>query len=105
MKTVDQRFDEKWTPEPNTGCWLWCGAITSAGYGSFWAEAEKSISAHRFSYETLSIWNLFLTARMFFAVREERLNRRERHIVFEDIPSRTLLPFRIIGGGDIAERV
>lgn len=33
MLMEQQRFDEKWTPEPNTGCWLWFGARTKDGYG------------------------------------------------------------------------
>ena len=33
-KTFRERFDEKWIPEPNTGCWLWMGCTTSGGgYG------------------------------------------------------------------------
>ena len=27
-------FWERMTPEPNTGCWLWTGALSSSGYGS-----------------------------------------------------------------------
>lgn len=33
-RTLQERFDSHWTPEPNTGCWLWTGAL-SHGYGSF----------------------------------------------------------------------
>lgn len=25
--SLRQRFDDKWMPEPNSGCWLWLGAI------------------------------------------------------------------------------
>ena len=38
-KSLKQRFDEKWIPEPNTGCWLWTGAeqpprgSSVSGYG------------------------------------------------------------------------
>lgn len=28
-------FEAKYTPEPNTGCWLWIGALTETGYGRF----------------------------------------------------------------------
>src|SRR5690606_41183064 len=32
-----ERFEEKYIPEPNTGCWLWVGALgTGAGYPKFW---------------------------------------------------------------------
>lgn len=37
--------------EPNTGCWLWIGAGSSSGdYGRFW-DGDRSVQAHRFSYE------------------------------------------------------
>lgn len=36
--TADERFDSKYIPEPNTGCWIWTGAISGGtGYGSFHA--------------------------------------------------------------------
>jgi len=44
-----QRFQSKYIPEPNSGCWLWIGATTAKGYGSFWANG-KSCKAHRWSY-------------------------------------------------------
>jgi hypothetical protein len=28
-----RRFDVRWTPEPNTGCYLWTGATSAQGYG------------------------------------------------------------------------
>ena len=31
--TLRQRFDAKWMPEPNSGCWLWLGAALPKGYG------------------------------------------------------------------------
>ncbi len=46
-----QRFDAKWTPEPNTGCWLWHGASSSRqGYGAVTIN-KRSQPAHRVSYE------------------------------------------------------
>jgi hypothetical protein len=36
------------SPEPNSGCWLWCGAATSNGYGSFGRHGK----AHRVAYES-----------------------------------------------------
>ena len=47
-----ERFEAKWTPEPNTGCWLWTGAATSAGYGRFWSKGA-TVPAHRWAYEHL----------------------------------------------------
>jgi hypothetical protein len=48
------RFWEKVFPEPNSGCWLWCGALTKAGYGkiSLGYREGKEVYAHRLSYET-----------------------------------------------------
>jgi hypothetical protein len=34
-KSVRERFDAKWTPEPNTGCWLWIASGDRDGYGRF----------------------------------------------------------------------
>lgn len=48
--TTSQRFAEKYTISKD-GCWLWVGAISDTGYGSFW-DGEKSLSAHRHSYES-----------------------------------------------------
>jgi hypothetical protein len=43
-----ERFNGKYLPEPNSGCWLWTGAISS-GYGQFWLNG-KQVLAHRASY-------------------------------------------------------
>ena len=40
-------FEEKYIPEPNTGCWLWSSCIGSDGYG----RASGSVRAHRLSWE------------------------------------------------------
>lgn len=34
-------------PEPNSGCWLWLGAVNHAGYGRI----RASLKAHRLSYQ------------------------------------------------------
>ncbi len=36
-------------PEPNTGCWIWSGALAGTGYGSF-RHLNKGYSAHVTSY-------------------------------------------------------
>lgn len=41
------RFWSRIMPEPNSGCWLWLGPITSAGYGN----CGPSSTAHRRSYQ------------------------------------------------------
>ena len=43
------RFERKVSPEPNTGCWLWEGALSGNGYGSFY-DGERMVSAHSFAY-------------------------------------------------------
>lgn len=52
-RPVAERFEEKYIPEPNRGCWLWLGAPKSkrkVSYGEFYADGKKHM-AHRFSYE------------------------------------------------------
>lgn len=49
-----ERFHSKYTPEPNSGCWLWIGAdATCYGYGKILGpdgRAGGSIYAHRASW-------------------------------------------------------
>jgi HNH endonuclease len=45
------RFEEKYIPEPNCGCWLWIGAISQYGYGRMLV-GGRLVLAHRFSYQT-----------------------------------------------------
>lgn len=47
---VVKRFEDKYMPEPNSGCWLWVGATTSRDYGHMWLEG-KMVLAHRIAYE------------------------------------------------------
>lgn len=47
---VEDRFHEKYIPEPNTGCWLWTDHTDRDGYGSITIE-RKNKKAHRLSYE------------------------------------------------------
>lgn len=44
------RFLSSWTPEPNTGCWLWLGPITAKGYGLFSNRIMRGKKAHRYSW-------------------------------------------------------
>ena len=46
---IKERFDAKYLPEPNTGCWLWDGAYVR-GYGQIWVNG-RTVLAHRWSYE------------------------------------------------------
>jgi len=45
-----ERFEEKYCPEPNTGCWLWTACVDSHGYGMFWLNG-KLVLSHRVAYE------------------------------------------------------
>lgn len=38
-------------PEPNSGCWLWLGAVNKSGYGYLWTWRGHRSYAHRASYE------------------------------------------------------
>lgn len=44
------RFERYFIPEPNSGCWLWTGALSSNGYGSFY-NGERMVSAHSFAFK------------------------------------------------------
>lgn len=47
-----ERFMEKVSPEPNTGCWLWSLGTDNKGYGRFGSGSLKTMRfAHRLSYE------------------------------------------------------
>lgn len=43
-------FDERYIPEPNTGCWLWTRQLDKDGYGTF-SFRKNFIRAHRWSLE------------------------------------------------------
>jgi hypothetical protein len=45
-----ERFEEKFIPEPNSGCWIWIACEHKTGYGKFSLEL-KAKKAHRVSYE------------------------------------------------------
>ena len=49
-KTTEERFLEKIYPEPNSGCWLWSGAVNNYGYGQIRIDG-RIVYAHRYSYE------------------------------------------------------
>jgi hypothetical protein len=52
-RPLEARFWEKVIPEPNTGCWLWMGALVGNGYGLMGdsGRASKGLYAHRLSWE------------------------------------------------------
>lgn len=44
-----ERFERRYIPEPNSGCWIWLGAL-QGGYGSI-KKSGRNYPAHRFGYE------------------------------------------------------
>jgi hypothetical protein len=46
-----ERFMQHVSPEPNSGCWLWCAGVDRHGYGRFNTAKLKLVGAHRYSYE------------------------------------------------------
>lgn len=49
LKSLKERFEEKYIPEPNSGCWLWIGATTPSGYGKIYDKGKYHYT-HRVSY-------------------------------------------------------
>lgn len=43
--TLQQRFDEKYIPEPFSGCWLWTGSLDGNGYGLIFANGRSHHAA------------------------------------------------------------
>lgn len=48
--SVKEKFEAKYTPEPNSGCWLWIGAIAASGYGTL-SIGGRPAYAHRLSWQ------------------------------------------------------
>ncbi len=44
-----KRFEKKFIPEPNSGCWLWTANVNYKGYGQFVFDGVD-MGAHRASY-------------------------------------------------------
>jgi hypothetical protein len=51
---LDPRVERNIMPEPNSGCWLWTGTVTTHGYGQFAYYGIKHRSAHRYVYEQIN---------------------------------------------------
>ncbi len=51
-RPIRERFNEKWMPEPFSGCWLWTASWDTLGYGSIVESVTNHIQrAHRVSWE------------------------------------------------------
>lgn len=48
--SIADRLEQSSTPEPNSGCFLWTGCATPAGYGMLTATALGERYAHRVAY-------------------------------------------------------
>ena len=48
LKYIKERFEAKFIPEPNSGCWLWTATTNQDGYGRF-RYKDRLVGAHRFS--------------------------------------------------------
>lgn len=54
---ASRRLDAAISPEPNSGCWLWAGAVGDHGYGTFSTRdatrprGSRTLLAHRVVYE------------------------------------------------------
>jgi hypothetical protein len=42
-----ERFESKFIPEPNSGCWIWLAGSSGTGYGCFHFSSELYMSASR----------------------------------------------------------
>lgn len=51
MLSPVQRFENKYIPVTESGCWLWTGATGKVGYGIFNKGRKDFVAAHRYSYE------------------------------------------------------
>lgn len=55
--TLQERFEQRYIPEPNSGCWLWVGTQHTRGYGRIQKEVgsrkkrAKLERAHRVAWE------------------------------------------------------
>lgn len=53
VRPLRERFDAKWIPEPNSGCWLWTGCMNRLGrpYIGRGRADEGTELAYRAAYE------------------------------------------------------
>lgn len=46
-----EKFERSFSPEPNTGCWLWTGTVDKDGYGILREGRRYRVRAHRFAWQ------------------------------------------------------
>lgn len=54
IRTLAERFEDKVFRGGYTSCWLWTGAVNSAGYGNIRDDENRTVKAHRASW-TLNV--------------------------------------------------
>ena len=47
---IRARFEEKYIPVTESGCWIWIAGVCDGGYGRFW-DGLQHITAHRYSWQ------------------------------------------------------
>lgn len=50
LESARRRIEKLSIPEPNSGCWLWLGALTNKGYGHTGFGKGRSVVASRLAY-------------------------------------------------------
>lgn len=55
MSGKSGRWQDRVIPEPNSGCWLWDGRYSNAGYGTYGGgRARERVQAHRLAWEEMN---------------------------------------------------
>ena len=49
--SVLERFEAKYIPEPNSGCWIWLSHLDKKGYGQFYLPPRNMVRAHTAAWE------------------------------------------------------
>ena len=53
MKSLAERFENKYVVHPENGCWLWAGYVQGNGYGKIQRGGANHVTfAHRVAYES-----------------------------------------------------
>lgn len=47
--SVAERFERKFVPEPNSGCWIWTGSTDRRGYGQLRVTTQKNKTRLRYA--------------------------------------------------------
>lgn len=50
MSYLEQRFNDKYIPVTESGCWIWVGTLSTDGYPSIWLNGKME-RAHRVAFK------------------------------------------------------